>query len=292
MEMICDYMKNDTLRYELNALTQKIFGFNFENWVTGGYFEGDYIPYSFEENGKIIANVSANKMGFMQNGVRKYYIQIGTVMTDKPYRKQGIAKRLMEYVLKEYESKCDGFYLFGDLDALNFYRKIGFEESLQYQYVLKNDWIKKLKRGTFFKKVDGQDKQIKIKYMDAVRNSAVNAALEQINKYGLQMFYTAGLNNVYYADDIDCFVVMEKWDDILMLQSVISKKHISMKDVIAHINVEYEQLKLGFSPCDEDISIFEVSAYDGGEDYRLFYRGKELESIEKEMLFFPQLSHA
>lgn len=264
MEMICDYMKNDTLRHELNALTQKIFGFDFENWVADGYFEGDYVPYSFEENGKIIANVSANKMSFMQNGVRKNYIQIGTVMTDKPYRKQGIAKRLMEYVLKEYESKCDGFYLFGDLDALNFYRKIGFEESLQYQYVLKNDWIQKLKRGTSFKKADVQDKQIKIKYMDAVRNSAVNAALEQVNKYGLQMFYTAGLDNVYYADDIDCFVVMEKWNDTLMLQSVISKNYISMKDVIAHINVEYNQLKLGFSPCDEDICMFEAFAYDGG----------------------------
>ena len=77
MEMICDYMKDDTLRHELNALTQKIFGFHFENWVTDGYFEGDYIPYSFEENEKIIANVSANKMSFMQNGVRKNYIQIG-----------------------------------------------------------------------------------------------------------------------------------------------------------------------------------------------------------------------
>lgn len=226
----------------------------------------------------------------MQNGVRKNCIQIGTVMTDKPYRKQGIAKRLMEYVLKQYEGKCDGFYLFSDLDALNFYRKIGFGESLQYQYVLKNDWIKKLKKGTSFKKADRQDKQIK--YMDAVRNSAVNAALEQVNKYGLQMFYTAGLNNVYYADDIGCFAVMEKWNDTLMLQSVISKNRISMKDVIAHINVEYNQLKLGFSPCGEDICIFEAFAYDGGDDYRLFCRGKELESIEKEMLFFPQLSHA
>ena len=46
MEMIYDYMKNDILRHELNALTQKIFGFDFENWVADGYFEGDYIPYT------------------------------------------------------------------------------------------------------------------------------------------------------------------------------------------------------------------------------------------------------
>ena len=34
----------------------------FESWVTGGYFEGDYIPYSFIEDGKIVFNVSANQV--------------------------------------------------------------------------------------------------------------------------------------------------------------------------------------------------------------------------------------
>ena len=32
--------------------------------------------------------------------------------------------------------------------------------------------------------------------------------------------------------------------------------------------------------------------YDGGEDYRLFYRGDALRSIEDERLYFPHLSHA
>ena len=77
MELICDYMRDETLRHALNELTVKTFGFDFEGWVTGGYFEGDYIPYSFIEDGKIIANVSANRMQFLQNGVMKNYIQLG-----------------------------------------------------------------------------------------------------------------------------------------------------------------------------------------------------------------------
>ena len=292
MEVIYDYMRDDNLRHKLNTLTQKIFGFDFENWVTGGYFEGDYIPYSFMEDGKILANVSVNRMNFIQNGVRKNYVQIGTVMTDESYRKQGFARRLMEHVFKEYENKCDGIYLFGDLKALDFYRKLGLEESVEYQYSLKQDWLKGEKTGTPFRKIDEKDKQIKLKYMDAVRNSAVNTALEQVNKYGLQMFYTADLCDVYYEDDIDCFVVMEKLDDTITLKSVISKEHILMKDVISHIDVEYNCLRLGFPPCAKDAYLFDASVYDGGDDYRLFYCGKELESIEKEKLFFPQLSHA
>lgn len=289
MDLIYDYMRDDILRHKLNTLTQKIFGFDFEKWVTEGYFEGDYIPYSFLEDGEILSNVSVNRMNFIQNGVRKNYIQIGTVMTDESYRRQGLARRLMEHIFKEYENKCDGIYLFGNLNALDFYREMGFEESIEYQYSLKQEWLRGVKAGTPFRKAD---EQIKLKYMDAVRNSDVNSALEQVNKYGLQMFYTADLCNVYYADDIDCFAVMEKLDDTLVLQSVISREHISMKDVISHIDAEYKCLNLGFPPRAEDVHMFDAFAYDGGDDYRLFYRGEELESIEKEKLFFPQLSHA
>ena len=288
MELIYNYMEDDILRHKLNTLTQKTFGFNFENWVMDGYFEGDYIPYSFMEDGKILSNVSVNRMRFIQNGVQKNYIQIGTVMTDESYRKRGLAGRLMGHVIGEYENDCDGIYLFGDLDALDFYRKMGFEEGLQYRNILKKDWLGAEKRGIPFKKADGQ---LKIKYQNAVRHSAVNSALEQVNKYGLQMFYTADMGDVYYAEEIDCFAVMEKWDDTLILQSLVSKEHISMKEVIEHIDIKCGCMQLGFTPCAEDADMFEVSAYDGGDDYRLFYRGKKLESIEKEKLFFPQLSH-
>lgn len=87
MELIKDYMRDADCRHRLNDLTRKTFGFDFESWVTEGYFEGDYIPYSFMKDGKIISNVSVNRMKFMQNGVVKNYIQLGTVMTDESYRR-------------------------------------------------------------------------------------------------------------------------------------------------------------------------------------------------------------
>lgn len=123
MELITGYMRDDAMRHAFNELTKKTFCFDFEYWVTGGYFEGDYIPYSFYENRKIISNVSANFMCFLQNGVKKNYIQIGTVMTDESYRNQELAKKLMDYVITQYKNLCNGFYLFANLDALGFYQK-------------------------------------------------------------------------------------------------------------------------------------------------------------------------
>lgn len=299
MRFIKDYIRDNSMRHALNKLTQETFGFDFEAWVMNGYFEGDYIPYSFEENNKLIANVSVNRMEFNQNGKEKFYIQIGTVMTDKAFRNRGYAKELINKVLEDYVDKCDGIYLFGNLNSLGFYDKMGFLRGMQYKYVLKNDASTELQKRAkevdqtdSFQPVKPTDQEMKRKYMDAVRNSAVNTALEQKNKFGLQMFYTAGMEKVYYSRKLDCFIVMEVEKHTLYLQSLISKHRIPLEQVLKHIGEEYDSVVLEFAPCIEDVDLFDAYPYDGEDEYRLFYYGKELESIEAEKLYFPIFSHA
>ena len=299
MRIVKDYMKDATLRHELNELTEATFCFNFESWVTNGYFEGEYIPYSFEENGRILSNVSANEMHFIQNGEKRFYIQIGTVMTASDRRNQGLARTLMEQVLETYDGKCDGIYLFGNLSALDFYRKLGFEEGAQYRYTLKEDVrlsVQKMnlekEQGKGFVKVDPSDTRAKKAYMEAVRHSVANGAFEQENKYGLQMFYTSELGNVYYSKELGCFAVIAWNDKKVELQSVISTEAVSLEKVIREIPFKDQELGLGFTPRQEERDLFDHHYYNGGEEYRLFYWGSNLESIEREKLYFPVLSHA
>ena len=292
MELVSNYMRDDILRHALNDLTKKTFGFDFEDWVTGGYFEGDYIPYSFIEDGKIISNVSANRMTFLQNGVEKNYIQIGTVMTDEAYRRQGLAKKLMEHVVKQYKDSCDGFYLFANLDAVDFYDKCGFSKETEYRYSVKNKFCMRKSAGEIFMPVNTADERMKQKYMDMVRRSAVNSVLEHLNKFGLQMFYTADMENVYYAKDMDCFIVAEIEENTLLLQSIICKNHVTLLDVLQRVRGEYHKCQLGFTPALKDMDICVAEQYDGTDDYRLFYLGEQLKSIENEKLYFPELSHA
>lgn len=292
MELVSDYMRDDTLRHALNDLTRKTFGFDFEDWVTGGYFEGDYIPYSFIENGKIISNVSANRMTFLQNGIDRNYIQIGTVMTDEAYRRHGLAKKLMKHVVKQYKDSCDGFYLFANPDAVDFYNRCGFSKETEYRYSVKNEFCMRKSAGEIFMPVNTADEQMKQKYMDMVRRSAVNSSLEQLNKFGLQMFYSADMENVYYAKDMDCFIVAEMEENTLLLQSVICENHVTLLDVLQRVKGEYHNCQLGFTPALKDMDICVAEQYDGADDYRLFYLGEQLKSIENEKLYFPELSHA
>ena len=77
-----------------------------------------------------------------------------------------------------------------------------------------------------------------------------------------------------------------------MFKPVLCRKKVALTDVVRRIDLDKSGFMLGFTPLEEDRDkcIFEV--YDGGDDYRLFYRGKKLESIEKDKLYFPDLSHA
>ena len=136
MEFISNYMYDGEKRAMLNDLTRRTFWFDFEDWVSGGYYTGEYVPYSLAEDGRLLSNVSANIMRFLQDGEQRVYIQLGTVMTDEAHRGQGLARQLIERVLAQYEN-ADGVYLFGNLDALGFYCKSGFEEAHEYRYTLK-----------------------------------------------------------------------------------------------------------------------------------------------------------
>lgn len=291
MELISNYMLNDQYRHMLNGLTAKVFGFDFENWVTGGYFEGDYIPYSFMDDGRIVSNVSANRMKFMQNGSEKNYIQIGTVMTDPDCRGQGLAAKLMNHVMEEYERDCDGIYLFGNLSALDFYRKLNFRTGNQYRYSVKDEFCVFEKGKETFKPVVNMDEAVKKEYLDMVRSSVCFSSFEQINRFGLQMFYTSGLDDVLYCSDLDCFIVLEQGAPAV-LKSVLSREKVPLREVVQRIELKDHRCVLGFTPHDEDREICLSEVFDGGDDYRFFYRGEQLESIERDRLYFPDLSHA
>lgn len=231
-------------------------------------------------------------MTFLQNGVERNYIQIGTVMTDEAYRRHGLAKKLMEHVVKQYKDSCDGFYLFANLGAVDFYNRCGFSKETEYRYSVKNEFCMGKSAGEFFMPVNTADEQMKQKYMDMVRRSAVNSSLEQLNKFGLQMFYSADMENVYYAKDMDCFIVAEMEENTLLLQSVICENHVTLLDVLQRVKGEYHNCQLGFTPAFTDMDICVAEQYDGADDYRLFYLGEQLKSIENEKLYFPELSHA
>ena len=133
-EIMKGYQKDDKLRNSFNALALETFHLNFEDWYQNGFWRENYIPYSIVIDGKVVANVSVNLTDMMYDGEIKKFIQLGTVMTAKEFRNQGLIRQIMREIEADYKDKVDGMYLFANDSVLDFYPKFGFKESREYQY--------------------------------------------------------------------------------------------------------------------------------------------------------------
>lgn len=135
--MIKKVYKNDSeVLDSFNELTRDTFGFDFTGWHAAGHFGDMYVPHVMLEEGKVISNVSVNRIQFDVGGAIKNYIQLGTVMTDEKHRGKGLNREIMEVILQEYAGMADGIYLFGNDSVLNYYPKFGFVTCEEYEYYL------------------------------------------------------------------------------------------------------------------------------------------------------------
>ena len=297
MELIKHYMEDDRLRAALNALTRKTFGFDFEGWYASGGWEGDYLPYALMDGGRMIANVSVNRMRFLQNGQERHYIQLGTVMTDEAYRRRGLASQLMRTAMDDMRGTCDGFYLFGDLSALGFYDSLGFSRITETRYALRKDARQAMSEraarreaSARFLPVDREDAVIAARYREALCASVHYSALEHLNRRSLHLFYTRSMKTVRCCPELDAFCVLGREDGETVLQSVLCARRLPLEDILSRIDTPVD--RLGFAPEASDAKCFEAHPWDGGEDYRLFILGDALRAVQTDGLCFPALSHA
>ncbi|MGL4335841.1 MAG: GNAT family N-acetyltransferase, partial [Turicibacter sp.] len=248
-----------------------------------------YVPYSLIDGDQVVANVSVNIMDFLVRGEEKQFIQIGTVMTDEPYRNQGLSKVLIEIVLKEYEEKCDLIYLFANDSVLDFYPKFGFNKSEQYQYAItlpKTEYVSKLKKLNM-----DHDSDRELVYQLA-SSTCSYSKLSMINNPSLIMFYATYFmkDNIYYLEEDEVIMLCEFDEDVIYLQELLSIKEISLDTILNKIISDNTQkVVFGFTP--NHCGTYEKSLLNE-QDTTLFIKQQSNFSFTMEDLMFPILSHA
>ena len=311
VRLIRDYMQDAAARAALGALTQAALGFDFEAWAARGFCaRGAYVPYSFEEDGRILSNVSVNRMEFCLNGEKRRWLQLGTVATREDMRGRGLARRLVEIALADSMDGCDGVYLFANPEAAGFYEKCGFTRGIEYRsfpraeaYLNTDARLSSMRErgdscadarldtGVRFVPVNPGDERALEAYQRAVRETKPYVALWQENGFGLAMFYTMNAENAYYCPALDAHAVVEDGS----LNAVFARNMPPLRAVLAALaaseNVEMPTV-IGFTPRPEDADACVREPWDGGDDYRLYGRGRVLEEIAANRLCFPALSHA
>ncbi len=292
-----DYKDNEVLRKSFNNLAEKSFGLNFEQWYQNGFWTQKYNPYSIVIDNKVISNISVNKMNFEIDGIVKNYIQIGTVMTDKHYRNKGLTTILMNQIEKDF-AEVDGFYLFANDKVLDYYPKLDYIKSVEYQYskivcssISKHDVV----NMDTLKQIDMNDRNEWDSLRSGIEYSVSNSAFEMKGNAELIMFYTTQFmkENVYFLEIEKTYIVAEVKENVLFLYNVFSDKIVDIDVIVKSFSnsfeVTIEELILGFTPLNKDG--YNVKILDN-ENSTLFVKGEDLFLFKDKQLMFSMLSHA
>lgn len=283
-----DFKHNPEIRASFNELTQAVFQFDLENWYLNGYWNDNYIPYSLLYKNKVISNVSINKMEFIIENEKKVAIQVGTVMTDKEYRHQGLSKFIMEQVINEWKEQSDFLYLFANESVLDFYPKFDFEIIDEYQYSKHLNTSKTI--NSSIKKLNIDDKFDRELFLNIVNNTSPISKVSMQNNTSLIMFYCLSYkkNSIYYLEKINTAIIMDIEDDKLYLSDVFSKERVQLNEVIQLItNETINRVILGFTPFDE--TDYERSLLRAGDT--LFIIKDMANYFKNNKCRFPVLSH-
>ena len=280
-----NYRNNDALRASFNRLAEKTFGLNFENWYQNGFWKDNYIPYSVVIDGEVVSNVSVNACNMNYKGKIVKLIQLGTIMTDNDHRGKGYARVLMEEVIKDYDGKVDGIYLFANDSVLEFYPKFGFKEAKEYQYTKEVTISDECKaQNISLKGKDDFDRAIKI-----LDTNEQNAQLYMVGNSGLYMFYLSQFmtENLFYIEECGSYAIAEMEDDTLILHTIIGNGAVD--EVIRAFGSKIKKVVLCFTP--KDTGGFEKTELHE-EDTTFFVQGKFFEDNQNEEFIMQAITHA
>ncbi|WP_409275288.1 GNAT family N-acetyltransferase [Neobacillus sp. SCS-31] len=268
------YREDPVLRESFFSLARSVFGIRFDRWYEMGFWTDKYIPYSYSDGENIIANVSVNRIGLVMDGVERRGLQIGTVMAHPDFRRQGLSRRLMEFVLDDFEGMYDVMYLFANQSVLDFYPKFGFVQKKEFLFSL--PYRRHREASGLIRKLnmeDVRDRQFLFQF--AKRRVQVSQRFAAIDTEELLMFYCLNVFShcIYYLEDEECIAIYEEEAGELQLFDLIGISLVDLHSIVAKIaGKNTERIVFHFTPEDVGLPV-ESDTFQGSET--LFVRTAE-----------------
>ncbi len=282
-----DQVRDDpVLRESFFTLARQTFDLDFAPWYQEGGWKDQYIPHALVLDRQVVANVSVNTIDFLLDGIRRTYVQLGTVMTHPDFRGRGLSRFLMEAVLQAWRDRCDCLYLFANDTVLDFYPKFGFVPAKEAQPFLPAFSGHPLPRRKLSPDLP-KDRALLVK---VYHQSNPFSAFSMEGNEGLFLFYIFGpfRNLCYELPGQDTVAILEEDGDILFCHELLGKPKIGLEQLLVGLHgPQTRQLRLGFTPKPGLLPL----SYLPGEEHLFVLAGKENPFIDRKLLF-PLISHA
>lgn len=286
-----NYQNDEKLRKEFNHLTQAFWKFDYEAFYESGFWDDTYILYSLFDQDKIVSHSTVTLFQTQIKAETKTLLQLGTVMTDQHYQKQGLSRFLMERISSDFRDTTAGIFLFANDTVLDFYPKFGFAALPEYQAhkefnIEKQDQIAREKLNL------NHPEHLQL-VKDLVQYSVPCSAFPMDN-YGMIFFYCyiypkfGFTNTLYYIEALKTIVAAQIEENTLIILHVFSKNEVPLNEILkAFADQDLTSVKLGFSPKETG---FQYSSHKE-EDLTLFVSEELLPLFQHNKYMVPILSH-
>ncbi|WP_342424470.1 GNAT family N-acetyltransferase [Paenibacillus sp. FSL E2-0178] len=257
LQFVCNYKDRESLRNSFFALAADTFELELERWYEQGFWGERYIPYSYAEGNRVIANVSVNLLELIIKGVKFRAVQLGTVMTHPDYRGQGLSARLMNKVLEDYGQQCEFMYLFANDTVLDFYPKFGFHPVEEQLFSMNCPPGSAGSAG--IRKLDlSISRDLSLVSTFAAQRQPVSERLGVSGTDGLLMFYCLNVfsGNLYYLEDEEVIAICRQESGRLEIYDLISTKPIAVREIAMKLTDSVTKtIVFHFTPSDDDLEL-------------------------------------
>lgn len=232
----------DHYKKQLNELVTHVFGFSFESWHALGIWGDDYECYSIITDHHMIANISVYKMSLLINGRERQYLQLGLVATREENRGQGLARKIMEFIMERYLNVP--MFLHANDSVIDFYPKFGFTPVSYKQpyinYHLKND--------CGMTRMDLRDPKVKHYLKERGQYSSI---FDCANQYAINWFHLlfSYSDHIYEIPELEVMLIAEQSNSILTIYDIVSRKEVAFADIVSYLGFSGgDVIHFGFNP--------------------------------------------
>jgi hypothetical protein len=262
LKYIYDYKENEGYRRSFSQLASATFGLDFESWYQHGFWDSNYICYSYVDGDQVIANVSVYKTYFIIHGKRKEGVQLVTGMTAPAYRKRELMGNLVKDLIHYYEKHTDFIYIVVvNKPMISFWLNLGFTVIDQKQFFIDRNALDKIKKDKqqYIQKLDMQKRDdIQTLFALAARRKPTSRNFYLENAQNTVMLYCLNefRNNIYFFPGKDVVAIYKQEAGILHLYDLLFSRERCLSDILnVLVDERTREIVCYFTPEFDDIQI-------------------------------------
>ncbi|WP_026389268.1 hypothetical protein [[Acholeplasma] multilocale] len=295
-ELIFDYRQNKHYNNELLNLIKRNNKSCFEDWMTKGHWEENYVPLSLiNEKNDIITTLGVIKTNLYINQRKCNAIQLSRIIVKEGYEDQGVEQQLLKAIVNKYSNVSDIIYSFAEDEEQQLLLENNFTKVQEYVYFI--PWNPQTEQeGTVIKKIDTDSvKDLEFLQEEIKHSTRISPAISTNGDSGVKMYNILKhyRRNVYFVPSMDATVVFTINNNVFTLVAVFSKSPIDVMDLLSIlVPVGIERVEFGFIPKCENLHIRELNLVETPEgviDSRLFIN-EITTRIAGARILFPLLS--